>query len=166
MAMREEFRTILTGEPLEWQLNNVQRAAFGLAPVEDGWRLKEVPCGLLAMCETYAYLDGLRVMRIISSGENYYEECCVDVVLTENGRIAPVKPGGKSVPLTAANLHKRRHTGVSLCFDGMRGTATIQVKDHDARRTLLSERMDRSMTTEEFAAWVAARVGQSTVAQP
>ena len=31
--MREEFRTLLTGEPLEWQLTNEQRLALGLAPV-------------------------------------------------------------------------------------------------------------------------------------
>lgn len=166
--MREYFKTLLTGDPLEWQLNNDQRRALGLAPVEAAWTLTEVPCGLLAMCETYVYLDGLRVMRVISSGEQYYEECCVDAMLTENGRIAPAKPGGKSVPLNAANLHKRRHTGVSLCFNGMVSTSdsTICVKDHDARRELIFQRIEKRMTTEEFAEWVDAREKQSTVAQP
>lgn len=154
--MREYFRTLLTGEPLEWQLTNAQRAAFGLPQVEPHWMLTEVPCGLLAECETYVYLDGLRVMRVISSGEQYYEECCIDAALTEDGRIAPVKPDGKSAKLTAANLHKRRHVGVSLRFDGMGCDATICVEDHDRRRRLLFERREGQMTTAEFAAWVKA----------
>lgn len=166
--MREYFRSILTGEELEWQLANAQRTALGLAPVADGWRLVEAPCGLLSMCETYMYLDGPRVMRLISCGEEYYEECSVDAVLTEDGRIAPAKEGGKSVPLTAANLHKRRHTGVSLCFNGAVSvsSSTIRVQNHDTRRELLFERIEKRMTTEEFAAWLAARVEESSVAQP
>lgn len=152
--MREYFRTLLTGEPLEWQLTNEQRAALGLPPVELHWTLTEVPCGLLADCETYVYLDGQRVMRVISSGEQYYEECCVDAALTEDGRITPTKPGGKSMKLTAANLHKRRHVGVSLRFDGTGCITTICVEDHDRRRNLLFERREGRMTTAEFAAWV------------
>lgn len=154
--MREYFRTILTGEPLEWQLTNAQRAVLGLAPVEAHWTFTEVPCGLLAQCETYIYLDGLRVMRVISSGEQYYEEGCFDVALTEDGRIAPVKLEGKSVKLTAANLYKRRHVGVSLRFDGMGCVTTICVEDHDQRRRLLFERHEGQMTTVDFAAWVEA----------
>lgn len=160
--MREYFRNILTGEELAWQMTNEQRLALGMAPVEEGWRLVEAPCGLLAMCETYMYLDGPRVMRLISCGEEYYEECCVEAVLTEDGRIAPAKPGGKSVPLTAANLHKRRHTGVSLCFHGAVSvsSSTVCVQDHDARRELLFERIEKRMTTEDFAAWLAERISR------
>lgn len=154
--MHEYFRTLLTGEPLEWQLTNAQRMALGLAPVEKHWTLTEVPCGLLAMCETYAYLDGLRVMRVISHGEQYYEECSVSASLTEDGCIAPVKPEGKPARLTAANLHKRRHVGVSVRFDGMGCNATICVEDHDRRRNLLFERHEGQMTTADFAAWVEA----------
>ncbi len=152
--MNEYFRTILTGEPLEWQLTNAQRIALGLAPVEAGWRFMEVPCGLLADCETYVYLDGLQVMRVISHGECYYEECCVEAVLTEDGRIAPAKPDGKSVKLTAANLHKRRHVGVSLTFECGWDTSFIRVKDHDRKRMLREERLPGRMTTQDFAAWL------------
>lgn len=150
-------RTLLTGELLGWQLANEQRLALGLAPVEPHWELREVPCGLLAMCETYVYLGGPRVMRVISCGEQYYEECCVDAALTEDGRLAPVKPEGKSALLTAANLHKRRHVGVSIRFDGTLVNATICVEDHDRRRTLLFERHEGQMTTADFAAWAASR---------
>lgn len=154
--MREYFRTILTGEPLAWQLTNAQRVALGLAPVEEHWTLTEVPCGLLAQCETYIYTDGLRVMRVISHGEQYYGEGCFDVTLTEDGRIAPVKPEGKSVKLTAANLHKRRRVGVSVRFEGTMGSAVIRVEDHDRRRMVVAERHEGQMTTAEFAAWVEA----------
>ena len=84
----------------------------------------------------------------------------MDASLTEEGRIAPVKPGGKSVPLTAANLHKRRHTGVSLRFDGISGTrgSTICLEDHDARKQLCFQRLEKSMTTVEFAAWLEERI--------
>lgn len=160
--MREEFRTLLTGEPLEWQLTNEQRVALGLAPIEPHWVLREVPCGLLAMCETYAYFDGPQVMRVISTGENYYAEVCVDAALMEVGRIAPVKPGGKSVPLTAANLHKRWHTGVSLTFDATRHDTVICVKDCDSRRMLLDVKLPQRMTVGEFAAWVASRCKEDT----
>lgn len=154
-------RTLLTGEPLEWQLSNAQRTALRLPPVEPHWTLTEVPCGLLAMCETYIYLDGRRIRRVISHGEQYYEECCINAALTEDGRIAPVKPDGKSAKLTAANLHKRRHVGVSIRFDGMKNPSSIRVEDHDARRTLLFERVDRLMTTADFAAWLAEKISSS-----
>ena len=164
--MQEYFRTLLAGEPLEWQLSNAQRAMLGLPPVEAHWALTEVPCGLLAACETYVYLDGLRIMRVISCGETYYEECCVDAALTEDGRITPVKPGGKSVKLTAANLHKRRHVGMSLCFNGTGCDTTICVEDHARRRNLLFEQREGRMTTAEFAAWVAAYGERSPAARP
>lgn len=160
--MREEFRTLLTGEPLEWQLTNEQRIALSLAPIEPHWVLREVPCGLLAMCETYAYFDGLQVMRVISTGENYYTEVCVDAALMEEGRIAPVKPGGKSVPLTAANLHKRRHTGASLTFDATRDDTVICVQDHDSRLMLLDVKLPQRMTVDEFAVWIASRCKEDT----
>lgn len=158
--MNEMFRTILTGEPLAWQLTNGQRASFGLPPVEAHWTLKEVPCGLLAMCETYVYLDGARIMRVISHGEQVYDEFCIDAALTEDGRITPVKPGGKSVRLTAANLHKRRHVGVSVSFNGITGAAPIRVEDHDRRKTLASVRHDGQMTTADFARWVNTWCGE------
>ena len=124
--------------------------------------LREVPCGLLAMCETYAYFDGPQVMRVISAGEGYYTEVSVDASLTEEGRIALVKPGGKSVPLTAGNLHKRRHTGVSLTFDATRYDTVIRVQDHDARRDRLYARLPQRMSTDEFAAWVAEKCKEVT----
>ena len=86
----------------------------------------------------------------------------MDASLTEEGRIAPVKPGGKSVPLTAANLHKRRHTGVSLTFDATRYDTVIRVQDHDARRDRLYVRLPQRMSTDEFAAWVAEKCREVT----
>lgn len=154
--MNEMFRTILTGEPLEWQLTNEQRAVFGLPPVEPHWTLTEVPCGLLAMCETYVYLDGTRIMRVISHGEQVYDEFCIDAALTEDGRITPVKPEGTSVKLTAANLYKRRHVGVSVSFNGITGATPIHVEDHDRRRTVVAVKQNGQMTTADFAQWVAA----------
>ena len=156
--MNPVFGSVLTGEPLEWQLSNTQRLALGLAPVESHWVLREVPSGVLSAVETHVYLNGMRVMRVISYGSygrDYYEECCVDVTLTEEGSIAPVKPGRKSVPLTAANLHKRRHTGVSLTFDATGYDTVIRVQDHDARRERLYVRLPQRMSSEEFAAWVS-----------
>ena len=101
-------------------------------------------------------------MRVISAGEGYYTEVCVDAVLTEEGRIAPVKPGGKAVPLTAGNLHKRRHTGVSLTFDATRYDTVIRVQDHDVRRDRLYVRLPQRMSTDEFAAWVAEKCREVT----
>ncbi len=114
------------------------------------------------MCETYAYFDGPQVMRVISAGEGYYTEVTVEARLTEDSRIAPAKPGGKSVPLTAANLHKRRHTGVSLTFDATRYDTVICVKDHDARRERLFVRLPKRMSTDEFSAWAASRCKEVT----
>lgn len=149
--------TLLTGEPLEWQLTNVQRTQIGLEPVLSHWHFQEVPCGLLADRETYIYTDGLQIMRVISSGEHYYEECCVDAMLTEDHRITPLKEGGKSVPLTAGNLHKRRKLGVSLIFDASYSCSVIRIKDHTRRKLLLDlHALDDSLPRDipGFARWL------------
>lgn len=151
--------TLLTGDPLEWQLTNNQRLSIGIPPVEAEWILSEVPCGLLADRETYIYTDGLQIMRVISSGEHYYEECCVDAILTEDHRIAPVKEGGKSVPLTAGNLHKRRKIGISLVFDASYSCSVIRIKDHTRRQCLLDlHALDDSLPRDipGFARWLEA----------
>ena len=148
--------TCLTGEPLAWQLTNAQREALGLAPVQPHWTLQEAPCGVLSDVETYMYLDGLRVMRVISCGSygaDYYKECSVAAALTADGRIVPAE-GGKSVPLTAANLHKQRHNGVSLVFDATHAATSIRLRDHDARRTLLDLHLPQKMSLGDFDAWL------------
>ena len=149
--------TLLTGDPLEWQLTNNQRIRIGLPPVEDGWVLTEVPCGLLADRETYMYTDGARSMRVISTGEHYYEECCVDATLTEDHRIAPGKEGKKTVPLTAGNLHKQRKLGVSLVFDASYSCSSIRIKDHTSRKSLLDlHTLDDTLPRDipGFARWL------------
>lgn len=149
--------TLLTGDPLEWQLTNSQRIKFGIPPVDDSWILSEVPCGLLADRETYIYMDGTRIMRVISIGEHYYEECCVDTTLTEDHRIAPVKEGKKSIPLTAGNLHKQRKLGISLIFDASYNCSSIRIKDHTRRKALLDlHALDNSLPHDipGFARWL------------
>ena len=151
-------KTLLTGEPLSWQLTNEQRLYLGLAPVEKEWSLQEIPCGILADCETY--MEENRIMRVISCGEHIYEEGCFDVQLTPDGRIAPVKPGGKSIPLTAANVHKRRAVGVSVTFRATYIDALVQVKDHDHRNIRVNESFYDShwMSVEEFGCWLSMRM--------
>jgi len=150
-------KTLLTGEPLSWQLSNEQRLSFGLAPVEDHWTLHEVPCGILADCETYVYMEENRIMRVISCGEHTYEEGCFDVHLTDDGRIAPVKPDGRSIPLTAANLHKRRALGVHVDFHTTTTDAFFQVEDHGKRcvRENICFYGGHRMTVEDFAGWLS-----------
>lgn len=158
--MWHELRaTILTGEPLEWQLTNAQRERLGIAPILPHWVLQEVPCGLLADRETYIYTDEQQIMRVISIGEHSYEECCVDATLTADHRITPAKEGGKSAPLTAGNLHKRRKVGVSLVFDASLSCSIIQIKDHTHRRLLLDlYALDGSLPQDvpAFAKWLEA----------
>ena len=151
-------RTILTGNPLEWQLTNEQRKRIGLPPIEPSWRLSEIPCGLLADKETYIYTDGNNIRRVISAGETFYLEASIDVTLTEDGRLPPVKPGGKSLPLTAANLHKRWKTGVSIRFEAYYDRrSVIHIEDHTRRRTLLHlSSLEASLPSDVpgFAEWV------------
>lgn len=151
--------TILTDEPLEWQLTNAQRVQLGIAPVLPHWALQEVPCGLLADRETYIYTDGAKIMRVISIGEHFYEECCIDAELTADYRITPIKEGGKSTPLTAGNLHKRRKVGVSLVFDASQSCSIIRIKDHTHRRLLLDlHALDDSLPRDvpSFVKWLEA----------
>ena len=154
---RASHTTLLTGDPLEWQLTNSQRARIGLPPVEDQWVLSEVPCGVLADRETYMYTDGVRIMRVISTGEHYYEECCVDAMLTEDLRIAPCIEGKKSIPLTAGNLHKQRKLGVSLIFDASYSCSSIRIKDYTSRKYLLDlHTLDDTLPRDipGFARWL------------
>ena len=152
-----ERATLLTGEALSWQLTNSQRLIIGLPPVKDDWQLTEVPSGILADRETYIYTVDSKIMRVISAGETSYEECCINASLTADRRIAPAKDGGKSIPLTAANLHKQRKLGVSLLFDAHIGAGMILIKDHPTRRIRL-ELYGKDTTLPhniaEFARWI------------
>ena len=112
---------------------------------------------MLADRETYIYTADSKVMRVISTGETSYEECCVDASLTAYGRIAPAKEGAKSIPLTAANLHKQRKQGVSLLFDAHIGTGMVLIKDHTARSTRLELYGNNTVLPHdiaEFARWI------------
>lgn len=158
--MNEYNRTILTGEPLAWQLTNEQRKRIGIPPIERSWRLSEVPCGLLADKETYIYTDGNRIQRVISASETFYLEVCIDITLTEDGRIPPVKPEGKSSPLTAANLHKRRKNGISILFEADYARSIIRIEDHTLHRTLLSLNSSETTLPQDvsgFAEWIDLR---------
>lgn len=100
-----------------FELNNHQRACLGLTPVEPHWELIQLIPSPYDMDDSYAYVDGIHIRKMIRVSEESYQETSLQETLSEDGKfIQPKTDKGKPVKLTAANLEKRTPVGMSFSW--------------------------------------------------
>ena len=100
-----------------FELNNHQRACLGLTPVEPHWELIQLIPSPYDMDDSYAYVDGIHIRKMIRVSEESYQETSLKETLSEDGKfIQPKTDKGKPVKLTAANLEKRTPVGISFSW--------------------------------------------------
>ena len=100
-----------------FELNNHQRACLGLTPVEPHWELIQLIPSPYDMDDSYAYVDGIHIRKMIRVSEESYQEISLQETLSEDGKfIQPKTDKGKPVKLTAANLEKRTPVGISFSW--------------------------------------------------
>lgn len=102
---------------IDFELTNDQRRCFALEPVEPDWVKTELKPSQYDLYDTFAYLRGNTLRKIICVGEGLYAEQSYQEELSEDGKfLLPKTPKGKPVPLTAANALKRTPKGMRLVY--------------------------------------------------
>lgn len=112
-----------------FELTNEQRRCFALPLVADTWTKLEVPAGKLDMYDTFAYLDGNVIKKVIQvfdeqPDHELYCEFSVEAELSDDHKqILPKTEKGKPKPFSAANLEKCKRIGMQLTY--VRGTVSL-----------------------------------------
>ena len=140
-----------------FELTNEQRKCFALPPVLDTWEKVEVKAGPYNPYQTYAYLDGRRIMKVVQvsdkSRRGFYREFSVDEMLSEDKtKILPKTSKGKPKTFTVPVLEKRTFVGMSLSY----GPDEVYIVNNDSDQNYYSSVYENNVI-EKFAgfeAWV------------
>ena len=140
-----------------FELTNEQRKYFALPPVEPHWVRVTVQPSPYDLHDTYAWLDGRRVVKVLLfSGQPAYQymEYSVDEQLSEDGTmLLPKTAKGKPKKFTAANLMKRTATGVTLSYYENYITLYSNVSQQDYYSSQYDDCPVHSLS--DFAQWVS-----------
>ena len=102
---------------IDFELTNDQHRCFALETVEPDWVKIELKPSQYDLYDTFAYLCGNTLRKIICVGEGLYAEQAYWEAVSEDGKyLLPKTAKGKPVPLTAANALKRTPKGMSLVY--------------------------------------------------
>ena len=140
-----------------FELTNEQRKCFAIPPVLDSWKKVEVKASPYDHYVTYAFLDGLKIVKVIQVSDTLehemYREYGVEQTLSEDGtKILPKTDKGKPQNFTSANLLKKTPIGMALSFVG--GYVSIDNDTADQcfyRSVYNSEKLE---TIKDFSIWV------------
>lgn len=124
---------------IEFELTNRQRRCFALEPVDPDWVKIELKPSQYDLYDTFAYLQGNTLRKLVCVGEGLYAERSVCEAVTEDRRfLLPKKPTGKLVPLTAANALKRTPRGMELLYSGYQVSLLNRTTEQDYFRSAYS----------------------------
>lgn len=104
-----------------FELTNEQRKCFALPPVLEAWKRIEVKKGPYDTCNTYAYIDGQQIMKVIqvcdTKGQELYREYSVNQLISNDGtKLLPKTSKGKPQNFIASYLEKKKPIGMSIDF--------------------------------------------------
>jgi SpoIID/LytB domain protein len=105
-----------------FELTNEQRKCFALPPVLDTWKKIEVKPSPYDLYDTYVYLDGQKIMKVIQiyeeAGHPKYYEYSVDQMISEDGKkLLPKTAKGKPQNFISSHLERKPHVGMALYFE-------------------------------------------------
>jgi len=140
-----------------FELTNEQRKCFAIPPVLDTWKKTVVQRGPYDRYDTYAYLDGQRIMRIIQVCDNdekvKYREYSVDQLVSEDGtQLLPKTAKGKPQKFSAPYLERRTPVGMSLAFS--RGGLSIYNNSCEQVYYCSTYESLQMETFEDFRKWI------------
>ena len=106
-----------------FEFTNAQRKYFAIPEVEESWERIEVPDHSQGQYKTYAYLDGLHIVKVIqvceTEGMEVYTEFGMDQYLSKDRtKLMPKRKGSGAQRCTASYLEKRPRVGMSFYFIG------------------------------------------------
>ncbi len=141
-----------------FELTNEQRKCFALPPVEPHWVKVTVKSSPYDRFDTYAYLDGTRVVKVIlfsdQPGNERYSEYNYNEQLSEDGTmLLPKTAKGKPQKFTSANLLKRTNVGMVLSCYPPYVSVYNNTSQQDYYRSDYDDCTVRSL--DDFAQWVS-----------
>lgn len=100
-----------------FRLTNAQRICFALVPISEQWECIQAEPSPYDQFKTFLYLDGDTVVKCILSGEGLYSEFELSEQVSQDRKhLLPKTPRGKPVPLSSANVLKRKKLGMVLYY--------------------------------------------------
>ena len=140
-----------------FELTNEQRKCFALPPVQDSWKRIEVKKGPYDTCNTYAYLDGQQIMKVVQvydvPGQEIYREYSVNQSISTDGtKLLPKTPKGKPQNFIASYLENKTPVGMAINFN--RDYASIINNDSEQcyyRSSYCGEKIE---SLGDFKSWV------------
>ncbi len=101
-----------------YQLTNGERISMGIKPVEDTWELIKLPRSKYDVYDSYVYLDGNCVQKLIQvSDDMYYEKTIQEQLSEDSVWLLPKTAKGKPVKFTSASLNnKSTPIGMTIYF--------------------------------------------------
>ena len=98
-------------------LTNEQRRCFGLTPIEADWEQVQLKKSAYDDYDSYAYIQGQTVKKLIQTGQKHYCEYSLSETLSEDrSYLQPKTAKGKPVKLSAASLEKRTKIGMAITY--------------------------------------------------
>ena len=136
-----------------FELTNEQRECFAISPVLEKWqkiRLKPSPYDTE---ETYAYIDGTKLLKLIKISDTSYCEYDMSEMLSEDGKyLLPKTAKGKPMLLSASMAIKRPAIGMAITF--YNGYLNIYNSNTEQDYYRSSYAGDTLKNTEYLAKWV------------
>ena len=141
-----------------FELTNEQRRCFAIPEVLDTWEKIKVKKGPYDTHDTYAYLDGEKIVKVIEicerGGEEKYLEYGVDQTLSEDrSMLLPKTAKGKPQPFSAPRLNKATPIGMSIWF----GNGNINLVNNDSDQSFYRSSYEgiKIASFSDFDMWVA-----------
>ena len=140
-----------------FELTNEQRKCFALSPVLDSWKKVEVKASPYDLYDTYAFLDGQKIVKVIqvsdTDGQGMYHEFGVEQTLSEDGtKILPKTDKGKPQNFTSANLIKKTPVGMALSFNCGYVSVVNNTTDQCFYRSFYNA--EKPETLNDFSDWI------------
>ena len=140
-----------------FELTNEQRKCFALPPVQDSWKRIEVKKGPYDTCNTYAYLDGQQIMKVVQvydvPGQEIYREYSGNQSISTDGtKLLPKTTKGKPQNFIASYLENKTPVGMAINFN--RDYASIINNDSEQcyyRSSYCGEKIE---SLGDFKSWV------------
>lgn len=124
----------------DFTLTNEQRKYFGLEPVQPHWEIMQIS-------DVFYYFDGDKIVKEIGSKENFYYECELDVMTTQNRTIVlPKTARGKPKKLNLTATQSFTPYGTYVRFGG----SHVVIANYTTQTTYFDRELRRGETIEDF----------------
>lgn len=145
---------------MEFQLTNQQRKCFGISLIEPEWECIKLIKSPYDCYDSYAYLEGNTIRKLIQTGEQHYEERTLSETVSDDKiYLLPKTVKGKPVKLSSSTLDKRTPVGMVIAYANKYFSIYNATSGQGYYRSTTEELAPGNIT--EFQSWVGAWCAQT-----